>query len=196
MSFAVIIYGPTAVGKTDFANMLAAHIPSEIINADAAQFYAPLTIGTAKTDWKNAPVMHHMFDICNEPINYSVANYRTNAEKLVATIIQRGNIPIFVGGSGFYVDSLFFPLNTYTAPVAAPSEIDQSWDALYAIDPVRAKAIHPNDTYRISRAFLLYQQTNQLPSELKPIYSPITRLLFLELSDAPELLQHRILQDL
>ena len=192
MRFGVIIYGPTAVGKTDFANLLAAQFPSEIINADAAQFYTPLTLGTAKTDWRQASFPHHMFDICNKPINYSVANYRTDSEKLVTSIAKRGNIPIFVGGSGFYVHSLFFPINVQSVPLTTQLESDRSWEALYAIDPVRAKAIHPNDMYRISRALLLYQQTNRLPSDFKPTYCPITQFIFIELSCAPDLLQQRI----
>ena len=110
MDQAIIIYGPTAVGKTDFAEALAQRINGEIINADAAQFYTPLTIGTAKPDWRKAPVPYHLFDICDEPNNYSVAAYRADVERAVTSIASRGKIPIIVGGSGFYIHSLFFPL--------------------------------------------------------------------------------------
>ena len=176
MSFAVIIYGPTAVGKTAFADLLAAQVGGEIINGDAAQLYTPFTIGTAKPDWRNASITHHLFDICNEPQNYSVAMYRTEAEKKVVEITGRGSVPIFVGGSGFYLQSLFFPVTISANRVTPSHSEDQSWRALHAIDPIRAAAIHPHDTYRISRALFLYQQTKQLPSELKPLYSRLRQL--------------------
>ncbi len=192
MAFAYIIYGPTAVGKSDFAHMLAERIGGEIINADAAQLYTPFTIGTAKPDWKHASVPYHMYDVCDQPINYSVARYREEAERLVAKITARGKIPIFVGGSGFYIHSLFFPVATYQneAPLKEPSEV--SWESLHAIDPVRAAAIHPRDTYRIARALALYQQSGELPSALQPVYCPITQLFLIELSLPTELLKERI----
>ncbi len=192
MSFAVIIYGPTAVGKTTFANALAAQIGGEIINGDAAQLYTPFTIGTAKPDWRSASVAHHLFDICDEPHNYSVTIYRIEAEKKVAEIKGRGNIPIFVGGSGFYLQSLFFPVNGGDCTNTLQQGDDQSWSALYSVDPLRASAIHPHDTYRISRALSLYQLTQELPSALKPAYSPITQFFLVELSRSSESLKLRI----
>lgn len=192
MDRAIIIYGPTAVGKTAFAEMLAQSLGGEIINADAAQFYTPLTIGTAKPDWRNAAVPHHLFDICHEPVDYSVASYRTDAQRCVQEIRHRGNIPIFVGGSGFYIHSLFFPVNEYPKEGMIAASDNYSWNLLHAVDPARAAAIHPHDTYRISRALILYQQTKQLPSALVPAYRPITQLFLVELSCEPELLKNRI----
>ena len=72
MCRAVFIYGPTAVGKTDFANTLAKHISGEIINIDAGQLYIPLTIGTAKPLWQHEKIPHHMFDVCSQPSDFSV----------------------------------------------------------------------------------------------------------------------------
>jgi tRNA dimethylallyltransferase len=191
MDRAVIIYGPTAVGKTDFAATLAVQLGGEIINADAAQFYTPLTIGTAKPDWRSAPVPYHLFDICDEPIDYSVARYQAEAQRCIDEVRQRGNMPIFVGGSGFYINALFFPVGEHVKTETAASD-SFSWEALNAIDPVRAAAIHPHDSYRISRAITLYQQTNELPSALVPAYRPITQIFLVELSAEPEILQNRI----
>lgn len=192
MAFAYIIYGPTAVGKSDFAHMLAERIGGEIINADAAQLYTPLTIGTAKPDWKQGSVPYHMYDVCSQPTHHSVARYRAEAERLVSEITARGKIPIFVGGSGFYIHSLFFPVATHQKNERSVAAPEISWESLHAIDPVRAAAIHPHDTYRITRALALYQQTGELPSALQPPYCPITQLFLVELTMPTELLKERM----
>src|SRR5438105_3757180 len=97
----LIIFGPTGVGKSDLAERIARNMPAEIINMDMGQFYAPLTIGTAKPDWRNACVPHHLFDIVNTPIDFSVVSYRESLIKCLNDVWGRGKIPIVVGGSGF-----------------------------------------------------------------------------------------------
>ena len=72
----IIISGPTAAGKSDFALELAQRIPSEIINMDMGQMYTPLSIGTAKPDWSSSPIVHHLFDTIDTPRNYTVVEYR------------------------------------------------------------------------------------------------------------------------
>lgn len=193
MGIACALYGPTAVGKSSFAEHCAAHLPCEIINCDAAQLYTPLCIGVAKTDWRASTVPHHMFDICDEPVDYSIAAYRQRVEMLVQEIIARGNVPLFVGGSGFYMHSLFFPV----APQAVQCEIahaykSASWEHLQRIDPIRAAQIHPHDTYRIQRALTLYQQTDAAPSRFKPTFCPITPCAFVELIRTEDDLKRRI----
>lgn len=171
----VIIYGPTGVGKTALADMLAAKIPAEIINMDVGQFYTPLSIGTAKPDWKRAAVPHHLFDIINEPRNYTVSEYRTLLYKMVQEVIARGKLPILVGGSGFYLHSLLFSLQ------AAIKDVDITpfyasdanlWQELYKIDPARALQIDKADRYRIERALSIWHATGNLPSSYAPIYNP------------------------
>lgn len=107
---AIIIYGATGTGKTDFALEIARRTPAEIINMDIGSFYAPLTIGTAKPNWRNEAVVHHLFDIIDEPCNYTVVAYRQACLELVRDIVSRNKLPIIVGGSGFYLKSLFFRL--------------------------------------------------------------------------------------
>ncbi len=107
--FILIIFGPTGVGKTACADHIAKSQPIEIINMDMGQLYTPLTIGTAKPDWQSSPVTHHMFDIINDPVNFTVAEYRSKVAALVQEIWQRNKLPVLVGGSGFYVRSLLFP---------------------------------------------------------------------------------------
>ena len=90
----LIVTGPTAAGKTDFALELASHIPSEIINVDMGQMYAPFSIGTAKPDWQSFSTPHHLFDIVTSPKNYTVVEYREAFLKLVSDIWSRKKIPI------------------------------------------------------------------------------------------------------
>lgn len=173
--FMLVIYGPTGVGKTDFALDLAQHIPAEIINMDMGQFYTPLSIGTAKPDWQHSTIPHHLFDIINEPQNFTVAEYRQLLYKTVNEVIARGNLPILVGGSGFYLHSLLF------SPGVTIEDVDISdlypaetnlWEKLYAIDPKRALSIDKNDHYRIQRALAIWHATGKLPSSYSSSYDP------------------------
>lgn len=168
--------GPTGVGKSDFALQLAAQVQGEIINCDVGQFYAPLSIGTAKPDWQSSPIAHHLFDILSEPKNFSVTEFRKRVEQLIAEIRSRNHLPIIVGGSGFYVNALFFPPREDVAEATSliTLEGDQTWEKLNAIDPVRAQQIDPNDQYRIQRALQIWEQTGILPSLLKPVYRPVS----------------------
>lgn len=180
----IIIMGATGVGKTDFAETLAREIGGEIINCDIGQFYTPLTIGTAKPGWRSSDIPQHMFDILDKPENYSVTAYRARVELLIKEIISRGKLPIIVGGSGFYVNALFFPPQDSSAlPNLRDSALEDgvqgakreiSWEELLKIDPERAQKIHPHDTYRIERALQLWHATGVLPSEQMPVFNPVT----------------------
>lgn len=174
--YIVIIFGPTAVGKTDVALAMAQRFPAEIINMDMGQFYTPLTIGTAKPAWQSEPVPHHLFDIINEPQDFTVNEYRARLQDLIHAIWARGRLPILVGGSGFYLKSLFFPPLMPSAPLPKVFEHladGELWPTLYAIDPERANKIHAHDAYRIKRALAIWSATNQKPSEQKPFFEPV-----------------------
>jgi tRNA dimethylallyltransferase len=191
----LIVYGPTGVGKTDVALAIAQHIPAEIINMDMGQFYAPLSIGTAKPDWKNSDVPHHLFDIIDTPVNYTVTEYRTLLYKTVEEVLQRGRLPILVGGSGFYLHALLFP------PQVAIGDSDISsfyptgtdlWSELYAIDPKRALSIDKSDEYRIKRALTIWHSTGKLPSSYAPIYQPEVDFIIIFLERDRQELKERI----
>lgn len=181
----IIITGPTGVGKTDFADALALKLPIEIINADMGQLYAPLSIGTAKPDWRSSATPHHLFDLLNEPVDYTAVAYRTRVIETVESIWARNRIPVIVGGSLFYIKSLFFA--PQAQPVVSsvsegPELVHGTWQQLHAIDPVRAQKIHSNDFYRIQRALALWHTTGIKPSTLTPSFAPIAphiTLLFL-----------------
>ncbi|OQA35990.1 MAG: tRNA dimethylallyltransferase [Candidatus Dependentiae bacterium ADurb.Bin331] len=166
----IIIYGPTAVGKTDLALSLARLLNGSMINADSGQCYTPLSIGTAKPPLESIDVPYYLFDSIDEPRDMTVMEYR-NA--VIATIQQSNEVPIIVGGSGFYILSLLFPPQAHS--VAPPPEIphyESSWDHLYSIDPQRALHINKHDLYRINRALAIWYQTGTLPSAHQPQYQP------------------------
>lgn len=175
----IIITGPTASGKTAFVDQIySKNSAIEVINADMGQFYAPLSIGTAKPDWRALPYPCHLFDILTTPEDFTVVQFRARVIELVAQILARGNTPVIVGGSMFYIKSLFFP------PLTKPENLAQAlselpdlenlstpdlWDHLQEIDPVRAAAIHPSDRYRIGRALEIWYKQGVKPSSLLPV---------------------------
>jgi tRNA dimethylallyltransferase len=164
----IIICGPTGVGKSDCAEMLAKEISGEIVNMDLGQFYTPLSIGTAKPDWRNATVPHHLFDILDTPTNCTVVQYR---ERLLATcqeLWNRNVTPIVVGGSMFYLRSLFFQPVSDNSINTLPSNEEDTWENLRTIVPERAASIDPNDTYRIARAMEIWRKTGTKPSAYQP----------------------------
>jgi len=172
--FIVIIFGPTGVGKSDLAERLAQAIGGEIINGDMGQLYTKLSIGTAKPDWQKSPIKQHLFDIINEPTNLTAFEYRKLLVPLIDAICSRGNVPIIVGGSGFYLTSLFFPPQESLA-IKPSFEIRQDadlWAELAAVDPERASKINPNDTYRLQRALSIWHSSGIQPSTLAPVYDP------------------------
>lgn len=182
----IIIAGPTGVGKSYVAEQLASLLPAEIVNADVGQCYAPLTIGTAKPAWQHSPITHHLFDHINEPRHYSIVEYRKDVERIVHEIWQRKRIPIIVGGSTFYINSLFFPIQSLEETHSQLPTIDlceDGWHALQKVDPERAASIHPHDTYRLRRALTLWYRTGKKPSALAPQFEPLApswHMLFVE----------------
>lgn len=169
----LVIVGPTAVGKTDIAILLAKRLNGEIISADSMQIYRGMDIGTAKpTLEEQAGIPHHLLDIVDPGQPFSVADYQTQARQKIEEIAARGRLPILAGGTGLYVRAVIDPYNFIPA--------DTDWDlrarlrrqaqeaglaALYQwlseIDPIAAERIHANDERRIIRALEVYQTTGQ-----------------------------------
>lgn len=170
----IIIYGPTGVGKTDYALSLGQNLNIEIINGDVGQFYEPLAIGTAKPDWKNEPVPHHLFDVLQNPEDCTVVKYRSLVLEKVKEVWGRGAIPIIVGGSGFYIKSLFFVPQGAHCDQDEPSRetTEELWQKLKKRDPKRAEEIYQQDRYRIERALTLLSKGTK-PSECVPEYQSI-----------------------
>ena len=178
-----IICGPTGSGKTDLSYAMAKRFPFEIVNCDVGQCYEPLTIGTAKPDWQNHAVQHNLFDCLAEPRNMSVTEYRGRLLETMSLIRSRKKIPLLVGGSLFYVRSLFFPpldqgeIKDSEERVFLPDFLQEApteelWNKLNSIDSERALSIKKEDRYRLQRALELWQATGIVPSAHKPVFQP------------------------
>lgn len=195
----IIISGATATGKSDFALQMAKEISGEIINADIGSFYVPLTIGTAKPDWKKESIPHHLFDIIEEPCDYTIVQFRQDVERLCSEIWARNNIPIIVGGSAFYIKALFYKHceikvdKEYVAALErSPLSNQELWNELASIDGLRASQIQPNDRYRVIRALAIFEGEKKLPSQFAETFSPIAPFHFIEYSRDREESYHRI----
>lgn len=160
----VAIIGPTASGKTALSIRLAKEFDGEIINGDSMQIYRQLNIGTAKiTPEEMQGVPHHLLDIKEPTEGFSVAEYQQLVREKIAEIQSRGKMPILVGGTGLYVQSVLYDFqftkqevneearSTYYKELEqlGPEEMHAK---LQQIDPAAAAEIHPNNTRRVIRA--------------------------------------------
>lgn len=196
--FVFIITGPTASGKTAFVDQLAQLLDCEVINVDVGQFYTPLSVGTAKPDWKKFDYPCHLFDILDEPKDLTVVQYRTMVLEKVKEIQNRGRTPVLVGGSLFYIKSIFFPphkLEQQDTPheeLYAHLKSEELWDLLNSIDPDRAAQIHKNDIYRLKRALEIWQKTGQKPSTFVPALKVPFNTVLVSIVPEREVLRDRI----
>ncbi len=164
----LVITGPTATGKTRLSVELAKDFDGEIVSADSMQLYRRMDIGTAKVRPEEMQgVPHHMIDIAEPEESYSVARYVGEAEKCVEDILSRGRLPILVGGTNLYIDSLIsgrsFAENE--GDNALRGRLDAEYEKLGGemmlsrlreFDPERAAKLHPADRRRIIRAIEVY----------------------------------------
>lgn len=160
----VAIIGPTASGKTALSIRLAKEIDGEIINGDSMQIYRQMDIGTAKiTPEEMDGVPHHLIDIKEPTEGFSVAEYQALVREKIAEIQSRGKMPILVGGTGLYVQSVLYDFQFTKQEIndeardAYYKELEQLGpEAMHAkltdIDPAAAAEIHPNNTRRVIRA--------------------------------------------
>ena len=167
----IVIAGPTASGKTRLGIELARAYGGEIVSADSMQIYRRMDIGTAKADEsERAQAVHHMLDVAEPWESYSVARYVEEAGKCCDDIIARGRMPILVGGTGLYIDSLVsgrdFADNQ--EDMALRRELEEEFDRLGAdamlniladFDPKRAEKLRHGDRRRIIRAIEIYRLT-------------------------------------
>jgi tRNA dimethylallyltransferase len=201
----VVISGPTAVGKTDFAIWLAKRLNGEIISADSIQVYKYMDIGTAKPNQnQQQQVKHHLIDIVEPNQNFSVADYQSLFDPTVNSVISQGKLPVVVGGTGLYIRAclrsfsfqdpgadleLRHRLREQAAEAEEPGLLHHQ---LKQVDPRAAEKIHPNDTYRIIRALEVYLLTGTplslLQTEQKTQNRYQTIYLFLD-RDRDELYQ-------
>lgn len=176
----IVIVGPTAVGKTSLSLSLAKKYDGEIISGDSMQIYKGLDIGTAKvTTEERKEVIHYLIDEISPNENYAVSDFKTKAKNLIEDITARGKVPIIVGGTGLYIESLLYNVShggqaepdlTYRKELETFAEQNgkqKLWERLESIDPKAAESIHCNNLRRVIRALEVYNSTGQLFSSLQ-----------------------------
>ena len=174
---AIAITGPTASGKTALSLSVAKSIGAEIISCDSMQVYREMNIGTAKaTDAEKAEVPHHLIDVISPAEDFSAEAYKRLAMAAARDISQRGRVPLFVGGTGLYIDTVMrcaseaVPESSREfreermARIKTEEDIDALWQRLYEIDPESAEAIHKNNVRRVLRAIEIYETTGKTKS--------------------------------
>ena len=171
---ALAITGPTASGKTAVSIEVAKALSGEIISCDSMQIYREMNIGTAKaTEEERKEVPHHMLDFLSPTENYSAEAYRIDAMNVAREISERGKTPIFVGGTGLYIDTLL-RAECEKAPESSPEyrekvlasvggvvDADKLWQKLYEVDEVSALTIHKNNVRRVIRALEIFERTGK-----------------------------------
>lgn len=175
---AYALLGPTASGKSRLALELAARHPVEIVSMDSAQVYRGMDVGTAKPSLVDRQrVRHHLVDLIDPTERYSAGRFRADCVGAIMEILDRGRIPLVVGGTMLYYKALTQGLDAL--PEAEPGlrmQIDQraarhGWPALHAelarVDPATAARVSPNDAQRIQRALEVWELTGRPISALQ-----------------------------
>ena len=173
----IVITGPTAVGKTDISIKLAKEINGEIISADSIQVYKGLNIGSAKiTAEEMDGVKHHLIDVLEPTDEFDIYAFKTMAEEAINEIYENGKVPIIVGGTGFYIQSVLYDVDFEETEVNIEyrkelEELASTYGNEYVhkmledVDPEYAAGIHPNNLKRVIRALEFYKENNVPLSE-------------------------------
>lgn len=171
----IVICGPTASGKTSLGIQIANLVNGEIISADSMQIYKDMDIGSAKpTIEERAQAVHHLVDFVDPDRRYSVADFKKDAESKIKEILEKNKVPIIVGGTGLYVNSLIY--NIHYNEVETDLEYRKMLESidvkdLYkmaeGIDSEALKKIASTDRKRISRILEIYHSTGKTKTELE-----------------------------
>ena len=168
----IFLVGPTAVGKSEIAVYLAKKLGAEIISCDSMQIYKGMDIISSQASLSlRRRVPHHLISTVSPVKEYNVSQFRKEALKKIKSIINKGKIPLFVGGTGLYMTILIdgiFELETKGKGLrerlykqAEKLGSDYLYERLQKIDPEAAQKIHPNDTKRIVRALEVFESTGK-----------------------------------
>lgn len=173
----ISIVGTTGVGKSQFSIELAKKINGEIINADSMQVYKGVDIITNKHPLKERDgIVHHVIDHVDWGEEYFIHRFNKEANKAIEDIHARGKIPIIVGGTHYYLQTLLF--NNKTLENEKERELtdgeiklldgptDRLFEELRKIDPLVAEKFHPQDHRKLRRAVEIWYTTGQKPSDL------------------------------
>ena len=176
----IVICGPTASGKTALSIELAKKINGEIISADSMQIYKDMDIGTAKvTEEEKEGIMHYLVDFVEPDKRYTFSDFKKDSEAAIEEILAKGKVPIVVGGTGLYVNSLIYGIeymdmefdSEYRDELMKRAEIEEGLKALYEeackIDAKAMEKISSNDKKRIVRVLEIYKATGKTKTELE-----------------------------
>lgn len=164
----IAIVGPTAVGKTALSVDIAKELNCEIISFDSMQVYKEISVSTAKpSKAEMQEITHHLIDCLSVSESFSVADFCSIAREKAAEITSKGKIPLFVGGTGLYIDSFVknIDFSVNVDDENARKKVDELYNRLGAdglfeklclVDPVSAKLIHKNNIKRVKRALEIY----------------------------------------
>ena len=177
----IVISGPTGIGKSKVAVELAKKLGNaEIISSDSMQIYKEMSIGTAKvTNEEMSGIKHYMIGEVSIHDNFSVYDYQKKTKKLISDMNERGTIPIIIGGTGLYINSLLYKLDFSSE--AEDKELREKlnkevelygkeylYNKLKELDPEYAEKLSVNDTFRIIRALeVIYKSGNKYSEENK-----------------------------
>lgn len=192
----LVILGPTAVGKSDLSVQVAEWLAqqknskkgdarpnysgAEIISADSRQVYTGLDIGTGKiitAEMRNIP--HHLLDVVDPHERFTAIQWKQLAEKAIADITSRDNLPIICGGTGFYIstliDNLGFPdveADTEEQKKLEALSVDELFLELKKVDPNRSSTIDPKNKRRLARAIIIARALGAVPPITRPTEAP------------------------
>ena len=167
----IILTGPTAAGKTALSIRLAKAVGGEIISADSMQVYRHMDIGSAKvTREEMEGVCHHLIDVLNPDEEFHVVKFQKMAKEAIKEIYDKGKIPILVGGTGFYIQSVLYDIDfTQTDEdedfreqlenLAREKGNEFLFEKLRRIDPKACENLHPNNVKRVIRAIEFYEKS-------------------------------------
>ncbi|EOD01049.1 tRNA (adenosine(37)-N6)-dimethylallyltransferase MiaA [Caldisalinibacter kiritimatiensis] len=203
----ILLVGPTAVGKTSISIEIAKRLNAEIISADSMQIYKHMDIGTAKIkEQEKEGVKHYLIDIVYPNEKFTVSDYQKKAKECIDEILNKKKLPMLVGGTGLYVNSIVYDLD-FTKAISNPklrnkynelAEIhgnEYLHEKLKKIDPKSANKIHINDRKRIIRALEVYHETGKPMSEYNKNFrkpNPTFELAFIGLTMNRKKLYDRI----
>lgn len=172
----IVIYGPTACGKTGYAIEIWKKYNYEIISADSRQIYRWLDIGTGKvTSEEMDGVPHHMIDIVDPDTKFSVFEFRDMVHPILETLWKKWSIPVICGGTGLYIDSIVYERD-YASEEPDWSLRDELealrlkdgnialWKRLESLDPEYAHTLHPNNYRYVMRGIEVFLQTGSSKS--------------------------------
>ncbi|MGX7173761.1 tRNA (adenosine(37)-N6)-dimethylallyltransferase MiaA [Enterococcus ratti] len=207
MEKVLVIVGPTAVGKTALSVELASKLHGEIISGDSLQVYKKLDIGTAKikpSEMRGVP--HHLIDIIDPDQNYSAADFQKAGRKLITEIRKRGRLPIVVGGTGLYIQTLLYDyqlgkkeeantnIRKKYEELAEKVSKKQLWVYLKDKDPLAAEKIHWNNQRKVIRALEVIEATGYSIVSPKEIPSRLYDYCMIGLNTDRAILYQRINQ--